>query len=184
MGLCHDSRDFCKTLLTFPKPLVAAVNGAAVGLGVTFLPYFDLVYASDKATFYTPYGKLGQIPEGGATFTLPSILGYARVSPLKALKHFHFFVLCSPIRNRNYLSVGFVFVQTCSALQANGLLLEGRRLTATEAHEFGLVTQVLWPSLFMEEVIPRVRSMASRPLQVSLSPIKRPLTDFFSSQKK
>lgn len=44
------------------------------------LPLFDLVIASDKATFCTPYGKLGQIAEGAAVFTLSHILGSAIVS--------------------------------------------------------------------------------------------------------
>lgn len=59
---------------------MAGVQGAAIGLGVTMLPLFDLVIASDKATFCTPYGKLGQIAEGAAVFTLSHILGSAIVS--------------------------------------------------------------------------------------------------------
>jgi len=59
------------TLSTFPKLLVAAVNGDTTGLGVTLLPLFDIVYANDKATFNTYYSRLGQIPEGGASATLP-----------------------------------------------------------------------------------------------------------------
>jgi len=72
-------------LATFNKPIVAGVQGAAIGLGVTMLPLFDLVIASDKATFCTPYGKLGQIAEGAAVFTLSHILGSAIVSH----KQFH-----------------------------------------------------------------------------------------------
>lgn len=74
------SRDFIKSLATFNKPIVAGVQGAAVGLGVTMLSLFDLVIASDKASFCTPYGKLGQIAEGAAVFTLSHILGSAVVS--------------------------------------------------------------------------------------------------------
>lgn len=72
-------REFIKSLATFNKPIVAGVQGAAIGLGVTMLPLFDLVIASDKATFCTPYGKLGQIAEGAAIFTLSHILGSAIV---------------------------------------------------------------------------------------------------------
>ncbi|KAG7205382.1 hypothetical protein KM043_007377 [Ampulex compressa] len=75
-------KDFIKTLASFNKPIVAGVQGAAVGLGVTMLPLFDLVIASDKATFNTPYGKLGQIAEGAAVFTLSQILGSAITSEL------------------------------------------------------------------------------------------------------
>ncbi|OAD60644.1 Chromodomain Y-like protein 2 [Eufriesea mexicana] len=75
-------KDFIKMLASFNKPIVAGVQGAAVGLGVTMLPLFDLVIASDKATFSTPYGKLGQIAEGAAVFTLSHILGSAITSEL------------------------------------------------------------------------------------------------------
>ncbi|XP_018402163.1 PREDICTED: uncharacterized protein LOC108779275 isoform X2 [Cyphomyrmex costatus] len=75
-------KDFIKSLATFNKPIVAGVQGAAIGLGVTMLPLFDLVIASDKATFCTPYGKLGQIAEGAAVFTLSHILGSAITSEL------------------------------------------------------------------------------------------------------
>ncbi|XP_012525359.2 uncharacterized protein LOC105830532 isoform X1 [Monomorium pharaonis] len=80
--LAHAVKDFIKSLATFNKPIVAGVQGAAVGLGVTMLPLFDLVIASDKATFCTPYGKLGQIAEGAAVFTLSHILGSAITSEL------------------------------------------------------------------------------------------------------
>ncbi|XP_011875959.1 PREDICTED: uncharacterized protein LOC105566507 isoform X2 [Vollenhovia emeryi] len=75
-------KEFIKSLANFKKPIVAGVQGAAVGLGVTMLPLFDLVIASDKATFCTPYGKLGQIAEGAAVFTLSHILGSAITSEL------------------------------------------------------------------------------------------------------
>lgn len=84
-------RDFIKSLATFNKPIVAGVQGAAIGLGVTMLPLFDLVIASDKATFNTPYGKLGQIAEGAAVFTLSHILGSAIVSMYVCMSGLKFF---------------------------------------------------------------------------------------------
>ncbi|XP_047470762.1 nascent polypeptide-associated complex subunit alpha, muscle-specific form-like isoform X1 [Penaeus chinensis] len=74
-NLVRGIKDFLKALVQFPKPIVAGVNGNAMGLGVTMLPLFDMVIANDKAEFYLPYAKLGQVPEGGATYTFPSILG-------------------------------------------------------------------------------------------------------------
>jgi len=59
-------------LSSFPKLLVAAVNGAAVGLGVTLLPLFDIVYANDKAQFSSYYSRLGQVPEACASVLLPT----------------------------------------------------------------------------------------------------------------
>ncbi|CAL4083253.1 unnamed protein product [Meganyctiphanes norvegica] len=74
-NLCKGIKDFLKALVSFHKPIVAGVNGNAMGLGVTMLPLFDLVIATDKAEFFLPYSKLGQVPEGGATYTFPNILG-------------------------------------------------------------------------------------------------------------
>ncbi|XP_014215335.1 mucin-4 isoform X2 [Copidosoma floridanum] len=68
-------KEFLRCLASFNKPIVAGVQGAAIGLGVTMLPLFDLVIASDKATFSTPYGKLGQIAEGTAILALSRSLG-------------------------------------------------------------------------------------------------------------
>jgi chromodomain protein Y len=59
------------------------VTGPAIGLGSALLPLCDIVYASDKATFYMPYAQLSQTPEGCASFTLPNIVGIAMVSVRK-----------------------------------------------------------------------------------------------------
>ncbi|XP_045625804.2 uncharacterized protein [Procambarus clarkii] len=74
-NLVRGIKDFLKALVQFPKPIVAGVNGNAMGLGVTMLPLFDMVIANDKAEFYLPYAKLGQVPEGGATYTFPNLFG-------------------------------------------------------------------------------------------------------------
>lgn len=58
-----------KQLLASSKVLVAAVNGKAVGFGVTMLPYFDMVYINDKAEFSMDYARIGQIPDGFASQT-------------------------------------------------------------------------------------------------------------------
>ena len=62
-------RDFVLALMDCDKLLVAGLTGSVVGLGVTILPYFDVVYASDKATFHLPYVQLGQSTEGGLPLT-------------------------------------------------------------------------------------------------------------------
>ena len=71
----HGFRDFVTVLESFPKPLVAAVNGVAVGLGVTMLPYCDLVLVAEDARLRTPFASLGVVPEAGGSFTLPVAMG-------------------------------------------------------------------------------------------------------------
>uniref|UniRef100_A0A8D8E3A6 Chromodomain Y-like protein n=1 Tax=Culex pipiens TaxID=7175 RepID=A0A8D8E3A6_CULPI len=62
-------RNFLQTLATFNKPLVAAVHGDLLGLGVTILPLFEVVVAQDTTTFSTPYGIFGHLPEAMKLFT-------------------------------------------------------------------------------------------------------------------
>lgn len=64
-----------KVLQNYPKILIAAVNGAAIGWGCTQLWNFDLVYASTSAFFQTPFTRLGFVPEGGSSYTFPKLMG-------------------------------------------------------------------------------------------------------------
>ncbi|XP_055621274.1 uncharacterized protein LOC129765226 [Toxorhynchites rutilus septentrionalis] len=62
-------RNFLQILASFNKPLVAAVHGDVLGLGVTMLPLFEVVIAQDNSTFYTPYAVFGQLPEAMKIFS-------------------------------------------------------------------------------------------------------------------
>jgi 2-(1,2-epoxy-1,2-dihydrophenyl)acetyl-CoA isomerase len=86
------------------KPVIAAVNGAAAGAGMSFACACDLRIASDAAVFVPAFVNIGLVPDSGGTFFVTRLLGYARA----------FEWLCS-----------------------------GRRLSAAEAHAWGLVSEVV-----------------------------------------
>uniref|UniRef100_A0A8I3X0A0 Enoyl-CoA delta isomerase 2 n=1 Tax=Callithrix jacchus TaxID=9483 RepID=A0A8I3X0A0_CALJA len=75
-------REFVGCFIDFPKPLIAMVNGPAVGISVTILGLFDAVYASDRATFHTPFSHLGQSPEGCSSYTFLKIMGPAKATEM------------------------------------------------------------------------------------------------------
>ena len=74
--------NMAKHLRAFEKPLIASVQGPTVGMGVTILPYFDMVYAAERATFGTPFVQLGLVLEYGSSFTLPRLIGRQRANEL------------------------------------------------------------------------------------------------------
>ncbi|KAK7084842.1 Enoyl-CoA delta isomerase 2, mitochondrial [Halocaridina rubra] len=125
-----DARDLLKnfvaSFIDFPKPLVAVVNGPAVGVSVTILGMFDAVYASDKATFNTPFSALGQSPEGCSSYIFPKIMGYTRASEL---------------------------------------LLFNKKVTAHQAKELGLVTEVFPNDALQSEVWPKLQAYAKLPVK-------------------
>ncbi|NXC18277.1 ECI2 isomerase, partial [Corythaeola cristata] len=75
-------KEFVGHFIDFPKPLVAVVNGPAVGICVTLLALCDVVYASDRATFHSPFSQLGQSPEGCSSYLFPKIMGLAKASEI------------------------------------------------------------------------------------------------------
>ena len=77
-GLRPHTLDFLKILAHNKKPLVAAVGGLAVGIGVTMLFHCDYVVAAANATFTTPFLKLALMPEAASSLLAPMRMGYAR----------------------------------------------------------------------------------------------------------
>jgi enoyl-CoA hydratase/carnithine racemase len=77
-GLDPRAHEFLHALALSKKPLVAAVSGAAIGVGTTMLLHCDHVAASADATFSTPFLKLALVPEAASTLLAPMRMGYAR----------------------------------------------------------------------------------------------------------
>jgi 2-(1,2-epoxy-1,2-dihydrophenyl)acetyl-CoA isomerase len=91
-------------LREMPKPVVAAVNGPAVGIGCSLALAADLVVAAESAYFLLAFVNIGLVPDGGSTAFLPARVGYARAAEMAML---------------------------------------GERVPATQAHDWGLINQVV-----------------------------------------
>ena len=109
---------------TLEKPVLAAVNGAAAGAGISLACACDLRLASDRATFVPAFVNIGLVPDSGASFFVSRLLGYAR---------------------------------------AFEWLASGRRLTAAEAHAWGLVSEVVEHERLAERTSEVAQALAAMP---------------------
>lgn len=73
---------FVDAFIEFEKPLVALVNGPAIGIAVSHLGLCDLVLAADTASFVTPFTQLGQSAEACSSYTFPKIMGPAKANEM------------------------------------------------------------------------------------------------------
>ena len=71
---------FMRALLACDKPVVAAVTGAAIGIGTTMLLHCDFVYVSDEARLAMPFVALGLVPEFASSLVLPQLMGHRRAA--------------------------------------------------------------------------------------------------------
>lgn len=120
------TRKFVAAFIDFPKPLIAGLNGPAIGIATTTLGLYDTVYASDRATLHTPFIPLGLCPEGCSSYIFPRIMGQARASEI---------------------------------------LMFNRKVTATQAADWGLVTEVFPHDRFHDDMETRLRRYSAFPKQ-------------------
>lgn len=91
---------FLHSLVHNSKPIVAAIDGAAVGIGATMVFHCDYVLASTTATFSTPFIHLGLVPEGASSLLVPRVMGYQRA--------FSMLVMGRPVSAEDAQIAGFV----------------------------------------------------------------------------
>ena len=113
---------FLRGIAAFPKPLVAAVCGPAVGVGTTMLFHCDLVYAGDNAAFSMPFVNLGLCAEAASSLLAPRLMGYHRAA--EAL------LLGEPFTAETAMEMGLVN-RIVPPSEANGLAhAQARKLAA------------------------------------------------------
>ena len=93
-----DANPLLPALARSRKPIVAAVNGRAVGIGVTMLLHCDMVFLAEDALLTTPFVNLALVPEAASSILLPSRIGYVRA--------FEMFVLGEPVSAQQAVSWG------------------------------------------------------------------------------
>jgi len=101
--ITHDDAppiNLLRALAGLTKPLIAAVDGVAVGIGATLLFHCDLVYAQKDARFIFPFVSLGLVPEGAVSLLLPRLVGHQRASEI--------LLFGEPISANDALQIGFV----------------------------------------------------------------------------
>ncbi len=74
--------NFLFAIHNFPKPLIAAVQGRAVGIGTTMLMHCDIVTANPNSIFSMPFVSLGLVAEGGSSYLFPRLVGHAKASEI------------------------------------------------------------------------------------------------------
>jgi enoyl-CoA hydratase/carnithine racemase len=91
---------FLRAMASLTKPIVCAINGAAVGIGTTLCCHADLVYCGDTVKFQLPFARLGLVPEFASSYLIPRLAGH--------VKAFELLVLGEPFGAQTALDIGMI----------------------------------------------------------------------------
>ena len=145
-GLEPVTVDFLHALARNQKPLVAAVNGIAVGIGTTMLLHCDHVVAAAGSVFSTPFTKLGLIPEAASSLLAPMHMGHARA--------FALLVMGRPLSAEEAKAAGIVNTVVDAAAVEEVALKAAREIAALPAGAVALSRQLMRGEL--DDVVKRV----------------------------
>ena len=121
-GIPTPSLDFIRLLPKVTRPMIAAVDGLAIGVGTTMLLHCDLVYATPAASLRTPFLDLGLIQEAGSSLTAPARMGYPRA--------FELICLGEPFAAERALEAGLINAIVPADQLEEAALAAARRLAA------------------------------------------------------
>ncbi len=139
---------FLNAIAIFPKPLLAAVCGPAVGIGTTMLLHCDLVYAGDNAMFSMPFVNLGLCPEAASSLLVPRLMGYQRAAEV--------LLMGDPFMAEAALEVGLVN-RVVPPTEANALAQQQARRLATKPLSSVIETKRLLKASTTPAVLERMR---------------------------
>ncbi|WP_027995436.1 enoyl-CoA hydratase [Simplicispira psychrophila] len=166
---------FLRTIAAFPKPLVAAVCGPAVGIGTTMLLHCDLVYAGDNAAFSLPFVNLGLCPEAASSLLVPRLLGYHRAA--EAL------LLGEPFMAEAALEVGLVN-RIVPPTECNAIAqMQARKLAAKPLASL-LETKRLMKQGLVEPVLERIAEEGAIFARMLTEPAAREAFTAFMEKRK
>ena len=174
-GLSAPVLRFLRQLASFPKPLVAAVCGPAVGIGTTMLLHCDLVYAGDNAAFVMPFVNLGVCPEAASSILVAQLMGYHRAA--EAL------MLGEPFMAEAALEVGLVN-RIVPPTEANGLAQAQARKLAAKPLSSLIETKRLMKKGQMEQVLAVIDDEAQSFGRMMTEPAAREAFGAFMEKRK
>ncbi len=145
-GLKPVTVDFLHALAGNPKPLLAAVDGLAIGIGTTMLLHCDYVVAAAGATFATPFTKLGLIPEAASSLLGPMRMGHARA--------FALLVMGRPMSAEEAKAAGLINSVVDPAALEETVLQAAREIAALPAGAVALARKLLRGNI--DDVLRRV----------------------------
>ena len=149
-GLKPITVDFLHALARNAKPLLAAVDGLAIGIGTTMLLHCDYVVAASGATFATPFTKLGLIPEAASSLLGPMRMGHARA--------FALLVMGRAMSAEEAKAAGLINAVVDSAVLEETVLQAAREITALPAGAVALARKLIRGNL--DDILRRVDTEA------------------------
>lgn len=126
---------FLHAITVFKKPIVAAVNGPAVGIGTTLLLHCDLIYAAQSAVFQAPFVSLGLCPEAASSYLLPALVGLPKAAEI--------LMLCEPFNAEAALSYGLINAVLPNDQYQTVAYEKAKKLAAQPAASLRLTKQLL-----------------------------------------
>ena len=166
---------FLRGIAAFPKPLIAAVCGPAVGIGTTMLFHCDLVYAGDNAAFSMPFVNLGLVPEAASSLLAPRLFGHHRAA--EAL------LLGDPFMAEAALEVGLVN-RVLPPTEANAYAQQQARKLAAKPLPSLITTKALMKGGYLGEILHRMDQEGAHFARMLGEPAAREAMTAFMEKRK